>query len=380
MLHLGRVLAENGIQASHLAAHLGVPMSSFSMIINHQRKSRQVNFKQNVEKYLKGRRISSKGIWEEIAVSPRNTRNRRRAANVSSNQPRKDEGLFLEVVMLSQNAMKHFNLFRNPFWDDVKETKDVFLTPSNRYVLAAMRDAARHQGLLAVVGDSGAGKSILRKVLIEELNRDGDTSIIFPRGFDKSRISTSNLCEAIIDDISSERPKQSVEHKARQVEKLLKMASKGGQRHVLIIEEAHDLTIPTLKYLKRFWEQEDGFSRLLGIVLIGQNELKDKLDERRHYEMRELIRRCMVVELAPLGEDLDSYLNHKFKRVGVDSKTILAPGASEVLLNRLTRQIRGGKTESNAHPLAIHNLLIRGMNIAAELGESHITPEILREV
>ncbi len=40
------------------------------------------------------------------------------------------------------------------------------------------------------------------------------------------------------------------------------MASKGGQRHVLIIEEAHDLSVHTLKYLKRFWELEDGFKKL----------------------------------------------------------------------------------------------------------------------
>jgi type II secretory pathway predicted ATPase ExeA len=33
-----------------------------------------------------------------------------------------------------------------------------------------------------------------------------------------------------------------------------------------MIEEAHDLSIQTMKYLKRFWEMEDGFKKLLSIV------------------------------------------------------------------------------------------------------------------
>ena len=45
-----------------------------------------------------------------------------------------------------------------------------------------------------------------------------------------------------------------------------------------------------LKFLKRFWELEDGFKKLLSILLIGQPELKNKLDERQHYEAREVIR------------------------------------------------------------------------------------------
>ena len=70
---------------------------------------------------------------------------------------------------------------------------------------------------------------------------------------------------------------------------------------MLMIEEAHDLSIPTLKYLKRFWELEDGFKKLLAIVLIGQVEMKAKLDESQNWEAREVIRRIEVLELKPLG-------------------------------------------------------------------------------
>ncbi len=46
---------------------------------------------------------------------------------------------------------------------------------------------------------------------------------------------------------------------------------------LLVIEEAHGLPTATLKHLKRFFELEDGFKKLLGIVLIGQTELRMNL-------------------------------------------------------------------------------------------------------
>ena len=78
-----------------------------------------------------------------------------------------------------------------------------------------------------------------------------------------------------------------------------------GFAHVLIIEEAHDLSIATLKYLKRFWELEDGLKKLLSILLIGQTELAGKLDESKNYEAREIIRRMELLKIEPLSDPKD---------------------------------------------------------------------------
>jgi hypothetical protein len=54
---------------------------------------------------------------------------------------------------------------------------------------------------------------------------------------------------------------------------------------------------------------EKGFTKLLGIILIGQPELKLKLDARSNFEAREFINRCEVFELSPLGTDLEGTSN-----------------------------------------------------------------------
>jgi hypothetical protein len=42
------------------------------------------------------------------------------------------------------------------------------------------------------------------------------------------------------------------------VKEILTGSANAGNSHVLVIEEAHDLNVQTLKYLKRFWEMEHG--------------------------------------------------------------------------------------------------------------------------
>ncbi|MDC5755214.1 AAA family ATPase [Vibrio europaeus] len=280
--------------------------------------------------------------------------------------------------MLTQDTMKHFKIFRNPFINDVQGPKDVFLNEDGRYVLAAMKDVARNQGILAVTGDSGAGKSVLRKLFLEELKRDGDVSAIQLKIIDKSRATAAGICDAIINDISSENPKRSMEAKARQVERLLMDAHQAGQRHVLVIEEAHDLSVPVMKYLKRFWELEDGFSKLLGILLIGQTELEAKLDERKNYALREFIRRCMVVSIPPYDHDMFEYLTHKFDRGGLELDKIFTKDAIEAMRRKLSLSRSG--TGSRVYPQMINNVVTRAMNFAASLDEDKVTVEIVEEL
>ncbi len=284
-----------------------------------------------------------------------------------------------EIEMLTQETLKHFHLFRDPFSDDVRSPEDVYMTQEYRYVLGSMRQAAQAQGIVAVVADSGAGKTTMRRLLMDELRRDGKVSVIMPTIIDKSRVTAAGLCEAIIADVSDETPKRSMEAKARQVERLLRDASRSGQKHVMVIEEAHDLTIPTLRYLKRFWELEDGFTKLLGIVLIGQTELGLKLQEHRNSQARELIRRCITVDLRSLDADLESYLKHKFKRVGADVNALMEPGAFDEIRLRLRRK-DNGQVVSDLYPLAINNLVTKAFNVAAGFGDDRVSGEIIKHL
>lgn len=287
----------------------------------------------------------------------------------------------MEVAMLSPAAKRHFKLFRDPFQDDVNGPDDVYFSAEQRYVMEAMWQTAKHGGFIAVAGESGSGKSTLRKMLVERM-RGQPIRMIFPRAVDKTRLTTGNICKAIINDIApGETAKSDLEAQARQVEKLLLASARADYSHVLVIEEAHDLTISTLKYLKRFYELEDGFRKLLSIILIGQPELKDKLDERRHPEAREVIRRCEIAELLPLNSNLEEYLAHKLKRISADPAAIFAADAYDAIRARWTKSKSGSKDVlSQLYPLVVNNTVTRAMNRAAEIGVPLITGDLIKEL
>jgi type II secretory pathway predicted ATPase ExeA len=321
-------------------------------------------------------------VYSENPVNARRSFKDRHSAANDAGIPAIEE-THLEPVMLSQKAKKHFGLFVSPFVDDVQGPDDVFLSADQRYVREAMRQACKRGGhFIGVVGESGSGKTTLRREILDWIAREQlPTIVIAPRSLDKSILTARHIAEAILSDLMPEaKAARSLEALARQIETALKRSSHAAQTHVLMMEEAHDLSINTLKYLKRFWEIEDGFKKLLSIVLIGQPELKSKLDERRYFEAREVIRRCEIVELLPLDGVLADYLALKFKRLDRKLEEIMDADAIDAVRLRLT--VQGGRsrteTESRVYPLTVNNLVTRAMNEAAELGAQRITADIVR--
>lgn len=285
----------------------------------------------------------------------------------------------VEIEMLTAEARKHFQLFQHPFENDVQGPQDVFLSADQRYIRENMHQAAKHGGFLAVIGESGSGKTTLRRDLIER-TRNESITYIQPRVFDKRQLTAGMLCDAIICDVSKEAPKMRLEAKARQVERLLTGSAQAGASHVLIIEEAHDLTVSALKHLKRFWELEYGFKKLLAIILIGQPELKGLLDERQNYEAREVIRRCEVAQLEALNGNLEDYLALKFKRVGKGLDDIFTQDAFDAIRARLTDRRRGPGGEhviTQLYPLVVNGLVTRALNQAAASGAPKIDRAVI---
>ncbi|BEU96587.1 AAA family ATPase [Acidovorax sp. DW039] len=300
----------------------------------------------------------------------------------------KEETMLLQNESLSPLARKHFNLPRNPFLDDVQSPDDVHQTNSVRYVRATLMDCAQHHGFVAVVGESGAGKTTLAEDLEERIKADKrDIVIIRPyvlameANDQKGKtLKSSHIAEAIASALDPQlKVKSSPEARFRQVHDLLKASRRAGRRHLLVIEEAHCLPSATLKHLKRFIELKDGMQRLVGVALIGQPELRDRLSSQ-NADVREVAQRCEIVELEPLDAELESYLRHKFARFELKYEQVFAPDAADAIRARLVHIPRGGKpsdARSECYPLVVNNLVCRAMNAAAKAGWPQVDAQVI---
>ena len=285
--------------------------------------------------------------------------------------------------MLTLKTFRKFGLTQDPFSGDVVKAEDVYLTDDTRFIAEYIFQTAKTGGMVALLGESGSGKTTIRRYAIDRMVSEGQkVRVISPRSIDKTRLTASSICDAIVRDCSNEAPCRTLEGKARQVERILTNSSRAGYSHVLMIEEAHDMSVQTLKYLKRFWELEDGFKKLLAIVLIGQVEMKLKLDESKNWEAREVIRRMEVLELTPLGTgaDVAAYLDIKFGRLGKERAKIINDSGCDALARKLYRQTRTGVAYSVAFPLSVNNWCRRAMNMAEELGADCVDAEVVNSL
>ncbi|EJW5648953.1 AAA family ATPase [Salmonella enterica] len=386
MLLLKQQLQHLQIDQREIAGMLGISEAAAAQLVNHgrwpRRKTEQL--RKRITELLASRNVDTTHSFDEV---------RQQATTLTQVQPttETEDNMLLKKQTLSQKARKSFNLFRNPFDDTaIQSADDVFTTPDIRYVREAMYQTATHGGMLAIWGESGSGKSTLRRDLIDRLQRENSNIIVIEPYVlameDNDRtgktLKAASIAEAILRAVSGERPKQSPEARFAQVHQALKDSADGdsSNSHVLIIEEAHSLPIPTLKHLKRFLELESGFKRLLSIILIGQQELCDKLSERRA-SVREVVQRCELVQLEPLNNDLEAFLAFKLTRAGKKPEEVLDASAIPAIVSRMTtRDNKGNVVSSILYPLAVGNLMIAAMNAAAEIGVPVVNGDIIKNL
>src|SRR5690606_18188203 len=135
----------------------------------------------------------------------------------------------------------------------------------------------------------------------------------------------------------------------------------------------------TLKHLKRYLELKDGMHPLLSIILLAQPELMLKLDVRNPH-VREVAQRIEIATLAPLDQHLGDYLKHRWQRIGAKLDDTIDATGIEAIRSRLSPSGKQHGGASLLYPLAVHNVMSRAMNMAAQLGVPKVTGDTVREV
>ncbi|AQZ95536.1 ExeA family protein [Halopseudomonas phragmitis] len=394
MLKLKSTLEAIEQKQADLARSLQLSPATIAQLINHGQWPKSLDrdaLEQRIRDWLLSNGAANDAIgdvFEEMDQPCANTADPQPPEESDQENNQELEPMLKRKQTLMPAARKAFSLLRDPF-DDLTCADDMYVSQDIRYVRECMYQVARHDGFLAVVGESGAGKSTLRRELVARLEaEDAPVVVIEPyvlamedNDQKGKTLKSAHIAESIMAVVNpTEVPKSSPESRFRQMHRALLGSAESGMRHLLIIEEAHSLPIPTLKHLKRLRELERGFSKLLNIVLIGQPELLTKKLHERNPELREVVQRIQVVELEPVPlAELENFLRFRFSRVGADLDKVIDADGIRAIGERLQHTV-GNKIHSLLYPLAIGNLFVAAMNLAADLGEPVVTSNIVMEV
>jgi general secretion pathway protein A len=215
------------------------------------------------------------------------------------------------------------------------------ITPDPRFLFfsAKHREALNHllygirerKGFVQLTGEVGAGKTTICRALLEKIGGSCETALILNPVLDADQLLKAIAMEFGLDVKGRDRLET-----VATINKFLLEKVEHGRDCVLIIDEAQDLTNDLLEQVRLLSNLETDSQKLLQIVLMGQPELRDRLND---YGLRQLRQRITVrFHLRPLNRaEMAQYIQHRLQVSGGNG----VPYFTSAALWRVHRYSRG---------------------------------------
>lgn len=210
--------------------------------------------------------------------------------------------------------LRYFGLNEVPF-SITPDPAFVFLSRRHRDALAHLLygiGKGGSGGFVQLTGEVGTGKTTLCRVMLEQIP-EGTRIALLLNPLVTPRELLAAISEELEIDISD-----SFDSTRLLVDRLnlyLLDAHARGERVVVVIDEAQNLSPEALEQVRLLTNLETAKEKLLQIVLLGQPELRDLLQRRN---LRQLAQRITArYHLSPLGpKDTHLYIQHRMQVAG----------------------------------------------------------------
>jgi MSHA biogenesis protein MshM len=205
----------------------------------------------------------------------------------------------------------HFGLKEPPF--KITPNTEVFFTGGNRgAVLEALIYAINNgEGIVKVVGEVGSGKTMLCRMLQTMLPEKVESIYLA-----NPSVAPEDVMHAIAFELQLKLPKNADRLKVMQeLHNHLLARHAAGKQVVIFVEEAQGMPIATLEQIRLLSNLETKHDKLLQIVLFGQPELDENLNQTHIRQLRERITHSF--NLAPLhAKEIGEYLIFRLRAAG----------------------------------------------------------------
>ncbi len=171
-------------------------------------------------------------------------------------------------------------------------------------------------GFVALTGEVGTGKTTLCHCLLQQLPENIEIALVL-----NPKLNANELLATVCDELQIEydKEKQSLKNLVDCLNQYLLEAHAKGKRTVLMIDEAQNLSLDVLEQIRLLTNLETSKVKLLQIILIGQPELKQLLEQP---ELRQLNQRITArFHLTALSyKETEKYIKHRLSVCGTNTE------------------------------------------------------------
>ena len=167
------------------------------------------------------------------------------------------------------------------------------------------------KGFTVLIGEVGCGKTTLCRKLLNELDPDRyETALIL-----NPRLTETQLLRAILAELGETVKARTRADLMQRLNEVLLQRIHAHKDIVLIIDESQNMGFEALEHLRLLSNLETDKQKLLQIILLGQPELQEKLNQK---SLRQLKQRILVhYDLSPLNhEQMMHYIQHRLSMAG----------------------------------------------------------------
>jgi general secretion pathway protein A len=208
--------------------------------------------------------------------------------------------------------LDYYGLTEAPF-DITPNPRFLFYSPKHKeafnHLLYGIRE---RKGFIQLTGEVGAGKTTICRSMLQQLGPNWETALILNPMLDADNLIKSIAMEfgVYVKGMELDR----LEIIAMLNEFLLGLVEKRRDA-VLIIDEAQDLSEELLEQVRLLSNLETYERKLLQIVLMGQPELRERLNDPRLKNLRQRI--TVRYHLRPLQfNEIGRYIQHRLAVAG----------------------------------------------------------------
>ena len=188
--------------------------------------------------------------------------------------------------------------------------KYLYLSPQHQEALAhLLYGVTRAGGFVLITGEIGTGKTTICRSLFLEMPEETDIALII-----NPKLNPNDLLASICDELKISYSKMHPSPKTyinNLNEHLIKTHAE-GRNTILIIDEAQNLSDDALEHIRVLTNLETDEQKLLQIILIGQPELRERLNSQNLEQLNQRI--TARFHLGALNfKQVKEYVKHRLK-------------------------------------------------------------------